>query len=222
VGKGFGHEIVIGMDYADNTLAPSSDQVTLLANSVLFGNSAAVRVLSYDEFADAAMVAKIQMWLAAAAATNRRTVAFTKAGPWTSVPPQLAVANYQIFLIYDQSRAEVGEMETAGTFLNHAMEAFAQGGGVIVALDGGTTGRMRDLLTHGGLLQVLEESNVAGTQLKLEAPTDFIALNLHDVFLAKANTIAFTTSQAADNQHVFVVDDMTATLPVVVHSVRVP
>jgi hypothetical protein len=59
---------------------------------------------------------------------------------------------------------------------------------------------------------------VTGTQLAVDAPTDVVGLNLPNVFAAKKSTVAFTTSQVADNLHVFVVKDM-AMRPVVIHSV---
>jgi hypothetical protein len=113
-------------------------------------------------------------------------------------------------------------METTGTLWNDAMNAFAKGGGIIVALDGGSAGQMKDFLSNGGLLEVTGETDVTGTQLNVAAPTDVVGQNLPNVFAARRNTIAFATTQMRDNYHVFVVTDSTGMLPVVVHSVPTP
>ncbi len=216
VGAGFGHEIMIGMDYTDVALSLSSAQVTMLANAVLLVNKPTINVLVYDEFGDAVSIARIQTWLTTAA--SGRTLTFKSAQGWTSVPSKLAVTDYQVFLVYDQPMAPVDQMATSGTLWNGAMDAFAKGGGVVVVLDGGT-GHTMDLLTNGGLLSVTGETSVAGTQVKVDAPTDVVGLNLPDIFLARRNSVAFTTTQAPDSHHVFVVKDNAGALPVVVHAV---
>jgi hypothetical protein len=219
VGQGYGHEIVIGTDYSDPTLLDSSAQGTMLGNAVFLTVATNVRVFAYDEFADAATVSRIETWIANGAATRGKSVTISKATDWTAVPTQLTVQQHQVFFVYDQARAPANHMATTGTLWNAAMHAFAKGGGTIVALDGGSAGRMRDLLTNGGLLPVLDETDVSATQLNVDAPTDVVGQNLPNVFAAKRNTVAFTTTQMRDNYHVFVVTDMTGMLPVVVHSV---
>jgi hypothetical protein len=216
VGAGFGHEIVIGMDYSDPAIGQMSAQVQMLANAVLLVNQPTINVLAYDEFSDAANVARLQMWLSMMG--RGRTIAFTSSKDWMSIPSKLAVADYQVFLVYDQPRAPVDQMATSGTLWNGAIDAYAKGGGVVVVLEGGT-GHNVDLLTNGGLLPVTAETNVAGTQVKVDAPTDVVGLYLPNVFAARKNSVAFTTTQAADSHHVFVVKDNEGVLPVVVHSV---
>jgi hypothetical protein len=216
VGAGFGHEIVIGMDYSDATLSQTSAQVTMLANAVLVVNKPTINVLAYDEFSDAVTVSRIQMWLKAAA--SGRTLNFQSAPDWMSVPAKLAVTNYQVFLVYDQPTAPVDQMATSGTLWNGAMDAFAKGGGVIVVLEGGT-GHNADLLTNGGLLSVTGETSIAGMQVRVDAPTDVVGLYLPNVFVARKNSVAFMTTQVPDNRHVFVVKDNAGGLPVVVHAV---
>jgi hypothetical protein len=222
VGKGYGHEIVIGMDYSDGTLTQSSAQVTMLGNAMFLGGTANVRVLAYDEFAEPATVARVQSWLLGMAAARGRTVSVNPESTASAVSEELTVASYEVFFIYDQLRAPRDQMATYGTLWNGAMDAFAKGGGIIVALDGGSVGRMRDLLTNGGLLTVLDEADVTGTQLEVDAPTDVVGLNLPNVFSSKRTTIGFTTAQVADNLHVFVVKDGMGKRPVVVHSVPPP
>jgi hypothetical protein len=219
VGKGFGHEIVIGMDYSDATLDTSSSQVLMLGNAVFQGSTASVRVLSYEEFADAAIVARVRSWMAAEGTRRGRTVAFTASAGWSAVPEELAVARFDVFLVLDQLSAPKDQMATSGTLWNGAMQAYAKGGGIIVALDGGSVGRMRDLVTNGGLLPVTDEKDVTGIQLRVYAPTDVVGLNLPNIIAAKKSTVTFKTTQVEDNLHVFVVKDSTGLLPVVVHSV---
>jgi stigma-specific protein Stig1 len=218
VGKGFGHEIIIGMDDSDDTLSQASAQVELLGNAVFLGGNGKVRVLAYDEFADPATVARIQTWIMAEAMQRGRMVTLTSSSGWGALPEELAVTKYEVLLVYDQLLAPRDQMATSGTLWNGAMSAYAKGGGIIVVLDGGSAGRMRDLLNNGGLLPVSDESDVTGTQVTVDAPTDVVGLNLPNVFAAKKSTVAFTTSQVADNLHVFVVKDM-AMRPVVIHSV---
>ncbi|MET0591671.1 MAG: hypothetical protein ABW133_03155, partial [Polyangiaceae bacterium] len=221
-GKGYGHEIVIGTDYSDSTLNDMSSQVVMLGNAVFQSVATTVRVLSYAEFADPTTVARIDGWLAATAPTRGKTLTMTKLPAWASLPAQLTVQQYQVLLVYDQAVAPMDQMATIGTFWNDAMDAFARGGGIIVALDGGSAGAMRDFLTNGGLLPITDETNITGTQLNVDAPTDVVGQNLPNVFAARPSTVAFTTTQTRDNYHVFVVTDSTGMLPVVVHSVPRP
>ena len=216
VGKGFGHEIVIGMDYADPLIVQTSAQVQMLANSVLLVNQATINVLAYDEFSDAANTTKIETWLSAIA--KPRTINFVSSKDWMSIPSKLAVTDYQVFLVFDQPMAPADQMATSGTLWNGAIDSFAKGGGVVVVLEGGT-GHNVDLLTNGGILPVTGETNVAGTQVMVDAPTDVVGLYLPNVFAARKNSVSFTTTQVADSRHVFVVKDSAGVLPVVVHSV---
>ena len=222
VGKGYGHEVVIGTDYSDATLDESSAQVTMLGNAIFQNVAPAVRVLAYDEFADSATVARIAGWISSMATMRGKSVTMVQAPTFTLVPQQLTVQQYQVLLVYDQARAAADQMATTGTLWNAAMNAFAKGGGIVVALDGGSAGQMKDFLSNGGLLAVTAETDVTGTQLRVDAPTDVVGQNLPNVFAAKRTTVAFTTTQMRDNYHVYVVTDMTGMLPVVVHSVPMP
>jgi hypothetical protein len=221
VGKGYGHEIVIGTDYSDPTLLESSAQVTMLGNAIFQGVAPAVRILAYDEFADSATVTRIASWISNMATARGRTVTMVKAPTFTLVPQRLTITQYHVLLVYDQAHA-ADEMATAGTLWNAAMSAFSKGGGIVVALDGGSAGQMKDFLTNGGLLAVTGETDITGTQLRVDAPTDVVGQNLPNVFAAKKATVGFTTTQMRDNYHVFVVTDPTGMLPVVVHSVPMP
>ena len=210
------------MDYSDPTLTDAAAQVTMLGNAIFQSVATTVRVLAYDEFADAATVTRIESWLATTATARGKAVIITKASSWTDLPPELTVQQQQVFLVYDQVRAAANQMATTGTFWNAPMSAFAKGGGIIVALDGGSAGSMKDFLTNGSLLAVTGETDVSGTQLRVDAPTDVVGQNLPNVFASKRATVAFTTTQMRDNYHVFVVTDSTGMLPVVVHSVPTP
>jgi hypothetical protein len=222
VGKGYGHEIVIGTDYADTTLSESSAQVTMLGNAIFQSVNPAVRILAYDEFADQTTATRIEAWVSTMAAMRGKTVTIVKAPTFTVVPQQLTIQQYQVLLVYDQARAADDQMATIGTLWNAAMNAFAKGGGIVVALDGGSAGQMKDFLANGGLLAVTGETDLTGSQLRVDAPTDVVGQNLPNVFAAKKTTVAFTTTQMRDNYHVFVVTDATGMLPVVVHSVPTP
>jgi hypothetical protein len=156
-----------------------------------------------------------------AATARGRTVQTTDAGTWDSIPSKLAVANYDVFLIYDQPLAATGDLATAGTLWNGAVDAFARGGGIVIALDGATgIAEMKDLLTDSGILPVSAETVVTGTQLVVTARTDGLASSggVSTPLAAKKNSVAFTTSLVPDINHVFVVMNQDATLPVVVHS----
>jgi hypothetical protein len=207
------------MDYSDGTLAPASAQVTMLGNAVFQSGTANVRMLAYEEFADPTIMARVKSWLMSTATSRGRTLTVTTSAAWTGVPEELAVSRYDVFFVYDQLLAPRDQMATTGTFWNSSLEAFAKGGGIIVVLDGGSVGRMRDFLTNSGLLAVTDEADVTGTQLRVDAPTDVVGLNLPNVIAAKQTTVSFTTTQMADNLHVFVVKDGSGRFPVVVHSV---
>ncbi len=210
------------MDYTDATLSQSSAQVTMLGNAVFQSGRPTVRVYSYEEHADPSTATRVKGWLTAAATARGRGIDIFQAIDWTSTPEELTVASYEVLFVFDQSLAPPDRMATIGTFWNGSMTSFAKGGGIIVALDGGSKGRMRDFLTNGGLLSVTNETDVTGSQLTVDAPTDVVGLNLPNLFAAKKATLAFTTTQVADNLHVFVIKDQAGKLPIVVHSVPMP
>ena len=217
VGKGYGHEIVVGMDYADATLSVSSGQVMMLGNAIFQTVAPMVHVLAYDEFADAAdRRASRRLAFDDGGGTGQIGRHF-QSGDWTAIPKQLTVEQYQALLVYDQALAPADQMATTGTLWNAAMNAFAKGGGIVLCARWRLGRSMKDFLTNGGLLAVTDETDITGTQVDVDAPTDVVGQNLPNVLAAKKSTVAFTTTQMPDNYHVFVVTDGAGMLPVVVH-----
>ena len=222
VGAGFGHVVTIGMDYTDTTLAAQSTQIAILANSILLSSHLPVRVLTFGQWTDAVVVARVSGLIKSAATTRGRTVQTTDAGSWDTIPSKLAVATYDVMLVFDQPLAAAGALGTAGTLWNGAVDSFVRGGGIVVALDGGVgAAEMKDLLTNSGILAVTAETSVTGTQIVVTGRADAIgSYGVSSPFAAKKNSVAFSTTLTPDVNHVFVVMNQDSTLPVVVHTAQ--
>ena len=221
VGAGFGHEVVIGMDFA--VAYTGSPPATLLGNAVLLASHDPVRVLAYAEHADASASANVKLLLASTAATHGRVIDVHDAPQALEVATDLSVTSYDVLLVYDQPGAPDGELDATGASWRTAIDGYARAGGVVVVLDGGSgVAQMHRFLTSSGLLAVSGQADATGATLRVSAPADAVGVHTISPFLARRSTVTLDTTAVEDATRFFVVKDSASGLPVVVHAVTIP
>ena len=223
VGANVGHIVLSCMNY--QTPLKNSPQTALMGNAVLLPIRNPVRILAYTEFAPAAARAKVDQDIGFAASARGRSVAITPLDQFGNATATLNIANYDVFLIYDQSAAEPGRMATVGAawLANSVLDSFAAAGGVIIGLSGGQS-EMAQFFSASQLLEVSAQTMVSNATLYNRAPADALGINVISPFNAPLDSCTFTTNVTADADNIFVVSDAKSGpgAPVVVHRVIEP
>jgi hypothetical protein len=221
VGAYDGNIMLACMNY--QTPVPGSPQTVLMGNAVFLTLREPVRILAYTEFASAESRAKVDQDIAFAAAARQRTFKINPLAKSTMISATLNIANYDVFLIYDQVDAPTDEMATVGAAWQSStvLDSFAAAGGMIIGLSGGTS-EMDQFFTSSGLLAVTGQTPVAtGATLYKSTLGDALGANLISPFAAAADSCAFLTNVMTDASTTFVVRNapLGGGDPVVVHRV---
>jgi hypothetical protein len=221
VGAYDGNIMLACMNY--QTPMAGSPQTVLMGNAVFLTLREPVRILAYTEFASAESRAKVDQDIAYAASARQRTFTISALDRFILASARLNIANYDVFLIYDQADAPTGQLATIGAVwqANSVLNSFAAAGGMIIGLSGGTS-EMDEFFTESGLLAISAQTPVAtGSTLYKSALGDVLGANLISPFAAPADSCTFTTAVMSDASTTFVVRDQPAGggEPVVVHRV---
>ena len=224
VGANVGHVVLACMNY--QTPAQNTPQTALMGNAVLLPIRNPVRILAYTQYASAATRAKVDQDIGFAAAARSRTYSITPLANFMTATAALDIADYDVFLIYDQNLAPTGQMATVGGAwqTSSVLDSFTSAGGIVVGLSGGTS-EMDQFFSQSGLLAVSAQTSVTGSMLYNRAPADALGVNVISPFLAPVDSCTFTTSVVPDANTIFVVRDVAgpaAGNPVVVHRVIEP
>ena len=191
-----GSVIVIGHDFQKT--APGDVQAHLLANSVFY-NTGPVNLVSFEHYADAATVANGLAILKNHAAMPP-AVAFNvqATSDDTSLTNDTLLAGATAVIIWDQPNAPAGTLGSLGTTWGSHLTTFAQGGGLVIALDAAQgVAEMPALITNAGLLAVTGHGAVpSGSPADVPLAGVSIARGMTTVYLVEQNTAWFTTSEA--------------------------
>ncbi len=225
VGATTGGIVFIGHDF--ETTAPGTTQARVLSNAVFIPQTNPLRVLSYERYADAVAVSRITTILNGVARQLGRTLNLTETINDADIPNTLSLQNFDVLLVPDQPTAPAGALGALGPGgggnWGVVLASFAQSGGVVVVLDGGTgVGEMPAFVTGTGLLTITAQAPVAvGTQLQDVARADVEGIGLVSPYAAGANSVSVTTEAAGGDVVYVVVDSNDAGVgpPVVVHKV---
>jgi len=215
-----GDIVVIGHDYASSPVHVS--EAELLSNAVFLPAANPVRVLSYEQYAAPTQVANVKQVLAQEAMTFGRTVHLTTVTDSTLVAADLASADYDVLLVYDQTSAPQSSLAPIGTAWAMQLNQFLLGGGDVVVLDGaqGAFPQMASFLSAASLLQTTGEVPIpSGSQLLVVASGDTVGNSVVSPYAAQSYTVSFQTSEANGGSVTYVVDDLAGgnLVPVVIH-----
>ncbi|OJY15171.1 MAG: hypothetical protein BGO98_22250 [Myxococcales bacterium 68-20] len=215
-----GDIVVIGHDYS--TGAAASSQAKVLTNAVFIPRSNPLRILSYEQFADAAAVANVKGILQSAA--SGRTLAVSVATNPAALQSATLSQSYDVVIIHDQQGGAPTTLATMGAGWAPALETFAKAGGVIVTLDGaGGQGGMPSLLTSANLLALASHQSIpAGSLIGIVAPSDSVGSLVIGPYGAYNRTVTLQPNEPNGGNVTYVARHIVAgnpADPVVVHKV---
>ncbi len=223
LGAQAGHQISLCMNYREYV---RGSQPTLLLGNAVFLAPGKVKVLAYDEYADPTVASRVDAALTWAAYDRGRTYTLTRSKTAADVHAKLKKPDYDVLLVYDQSRASTGALTIVGDSWATAIESFTGVGGVVVVLaaaDG--TNEMTDLLRSARILDASALSPFSLVQAVVRAPGDAVGLNVVSPFMTRRDSCSFTTSVVPDKDTVFVVTEpgvAGASKPIAVHHIVLP
>jgi len=215
-----GDVVLIGHDYRD--AIGGTSQTKVLTNAVFIPTSNPLRVLSYEQFADATIVAKVKSLVAGAA--GARVINYTVANTPAPLTSATLAKDHDVVLVHDQSAAAAGTLAPIGTTWATPLDTFAKAGGVIIALDGaGGAGAMPELITSAGLLDLAGHTSIAaGTQVTIVAPGDRVGSLVVSPYAVVSRSATFQSNQPNGGNVVFVAQERVGVAlgdPVVIHRV---
>jgi hypothetical protein len=211
-----GEVIVIGHDYFG--VSSGTPEAQVLSNAVLLPTANPLRILSFEEYADATAVSHVKSIVAAAASAEARTLQITVSTNDADIPAHLTVRNYDLLLVYDQATADAPTLSTIGGNWTSTLSNFLSVGGTVVALDGAEgLGQMPSLLSQSALLDVTSHTPVAyRSPLTVAAPNDSVARGVLSPYGALNDTVEMA-ADAPSASIVYVVVNAADNMPVVVH-----
>ncbi len=215
-----GDVVLVGHDYRDAIGGMS--QTKVLTNAMFIPTSNPLRVLSYEQFANAAIVAKVKSLVAGAAGT--RVINYTVANDPDPLRSTTLAKDYDVVLVHDQSSAAAGSLAPIASTWAGPLDTFAKAGGVIVALDGaGGAGAMPELVSNAGLLDLAGHTSIApGTQVSIVAPGDRVGSLVVSPYAVVERSVTFQSNQPNGGNVVFVAQERVGAVlgdPVVIHRV---
>lgn len=206
-----GDVVVIGHDYAPAFIGSAQQRV--LVNAVSIPTSDPIRVAIYQGAASNATADWVESLVTAGVS---RKVNFTRVDATYLEQTTLAQA-YDVVLLHDGADADPTAM---GTQWQSSLATFTQKGGVVVALDGGTTD-MPTLLTSASLLTIGSHTRLSdATHLTVTAPGDVVGSQVISPYASYGATVSFGGTDAETATRRWVVRDSNGFGdPVVIHRV---
>jgi hypothetical protein len=223
VGTSPGHVVVMCMSYEQ--VYPESAQVTLLGNAVFHRPENPVRILAYGQYAKSNVRTQVNQAIAWAAEGRRFEI--VAAGTSSAVTAMLDIADYDVFLVYDQPNAPAGVLGAAGSDWASELDGFARAGGVVIVMSGGTgRAEMDELVSAAGLLPVSDETDATFQVAYNHAPGDIIGANVVSPLVTLYESCSMTTTATPSASTIFVVTDTDPAdgtgRPIVVHRIVAP
>lgn len=155
-----GNVVLIGHDYTNAW--SGSAQSKVLVNAMTIPTTDPIRVLSYEDGASPSAVSQAKA--VAKAGITGRSVQYTVATSATDLSSPTLAKSYDVVIIHD---ASAGDPVATGSSWAGSLDTFTAKGGVVVALDRGTS-PMPQLLSSSGLLSVASHTQLAdGTHLQV-------------------------------------------------------
>ena len=205
-----GDVVLIGHDM--KTAITGSSHARVLANAVGIPTTDPIRVLSYEEGSDTTTSATVRALLGA---TISRKVSFTTASP-EAIESGRLYADYDVVLVEGAAGTDAA---TLGARWTTSLRTFTKKGGVVVALDNGSSD-MPALLASSQLMTV-------GSRIPFPTTTHFVVTSASDVvarqllspFAAFGASVGFDGVEAQSVDLTWVVRAGETGAPTVVHKI---
>lgn len=210
-----GDVVLIGHDFIGASSVTA--QAKVIANALSIPTTDPIRVLSFDGNAPLSAIEATEDL--AVTGIKGRKVRITRAASASSLTSSTLSQRYDVVLIHD---AGSGDPAARGASWSTSLGTFALKGGVVVAVDDGTS-PLPQLLSSAGLLTVASHAVLPlGTHLVVAAPADVIGAQVLSPYATTNAPVAFqgVTAESADVRWVVRQSDVLgAGDPVVVHRV---
>jgi len=177
------------MDYQAADLAKHANARLVLGNAAYLNSNNAGgswRILAFDPFASPS-ADKVDGYIGAQKASHGvTTLMIDRVSDPAMLLTKLSIATYNAFLLYDEPTATLGTFGADGAFVGSSVRAFAQAGGTVVVLSGGSgTNEMWDFVGQAQLFAtkgfVVSAGNKALT-VPVAASGDVVAAGVANVF----------------------------------------
>jgi hypothetical protein len=202
-------------------------QITVLGNAVYLLNREPARLLAYSEHARNTVMNSVDRAIGRAGDDIGRTAEITREADLSVIESTLSLANYDVFLVYDQSRAASGDLAAAGAQLAGVLDDFTRAGGVVLMLSGAAgVAEMGEFSTSADLLDVGVETPFTGELAYNQASGDAIGIGVVTPFSTLPRSCTFETNETPSGSTVFVITDTDPAdgigQPVVIHKTVAP
>jgi hypothetical protein len=209
-----GEAVLIGHDYA-SSIPEGAAQARVLENAIFASGSSSVRVLAFTQFAAPQAISSVTAILNGYASATNRHVSIVATSSASEIPSWLDVASFEAVLVFDQPNAPAGVLAAMGASLAPSLDAFVQGGGAVVVLDGATAPDMPLFVTNAGLLLVTSQTPLPpGSEVVNLAPGDSVGYGVETPYLPAEHSAYFGLGLQAPGITEVIVDELGA--PVVV------
>jgi hypothetical protein len=211
-----GDVVLIGHDFTNAW--NGSAQAKVLVNALSIPTTDPIRILSYEDGAPADAVAAAKSL--AAAGIHGRAIDVTVAPSASALESSELSKHYDIVILHD---ASAGDAVAVGTSWATSLGTFTMKGGVVVALDRGTS-PMPALLSSAGLLAVASHTQLAdGAHLIVTDAADVVGAQVLSPYAVLGLPVSFQGIAAPSPDLGWVVrakgPGLTLGDPVVVHRI---
>ena len=211
-----GDVVLIGHDFTNAW--SGSAQAKVLVNAISIPTTDPIRILSYEEGAPVGTVAQTKAL--ATAGIKGRSIDVTVAASASALADTELAKRYDIVLIHD---ASAGDASATGASWSTSLGGFTTRGGVVIALDRGTS-PMPELLSSSGLLTVTSHVLLPdGTHLAVAGAADVVGAQVLSPYAGFGAPVSFqgVGAPSADLGWVIRATGPESTLgdPVVVHRI---
>jgi hypothetical protein len=201
-GSASGNAFIIGHDFQGAT---GGDAQTILLRNAVFYNrpTSALRLLSFEQYANAAAVANGKSLLAGDT-TYTATITVSVQGTATDIATT-GLKNEDAVIIWDQPNAPSGTLGTLGTKWAANLAVFQQQGGIVIVLDADQgVGQMGQFLTNAGILAVTGQGQYPAGSAADDTQSSIAEGMPVNEYAVQTNTGWFTTSETASATTIFV------------------
>lgn len=217
-----GHVVLIGHDFSG---ASSQSQFKVLGNAAMISPASAIRVRSWETWAQPGATTVIRNAIVSAAQAQNRSVVFTTASLPADVLSTTAL-NTDVLVLHDQANAPPGTLAGVGASFAATIATFTNDGGVVLVTDGGSGGapQMSAFVKSAGLFDIDAENAISfGKSLAVIAPADVVGLGVLSPYAAGTRSVRFDCNDPNAGFVSYVVVDANVDggppRPVVIHRV---
>ncbi len=221
-GTSRGDIVYLGFDYQSIPNNINISQSRELINAVFLADKTPIRLLAFQKYANTTSVANVTALLGSAQAATGRTIQITTSVDEAFVTSNLAIANYDVLLVYDQETAPANTMGAIGTAWATKLGTFTKNGGVFITLDGvsGANPQMQTFETNTGLLSVTAHTALASAlAIDLVAPGDAVGVGVTTPYGTRTRSTRFVTEANGVNGVTYVATESVTKQPNAVHKV---